>query len=378
MDFSLNDIQEMMRDGASRFIQKEYDFETRRKLAKSDMGYDQKNWDLFAELGWLALPIDEEAGGIGGSVLDTIILQEELGKGLVVEPYFPTVLLGANLINKFATDAQKETILEAVISGSQKLALAHGEGHAPFDLTQMRTTASKNANGYVLNGKKSLVLGAETADLLLVVARTSVNTGDQDGLTVFGVKPDHPGVTLRHYLTNDGLRASEITFDGAEINDEDVIGTADQAYKPVHAVLLEGLVNLSAEAVGIMEKLVDLTSEYLRVREQFNSPIGRFQALQHRTADMFMEKEQAKSMLYFAAIEAAEQTDGFERACEMLKVRIGNAARFVGQQAVQLHGGMGVSDELSVGHYFKRLTCINSLLGSRDYHLNNLVKAAQA
>lgn len=378
MDFSLNDIQEMMRDGASRFIQKEYDFETRRKLAKSDIGYDQKNWDLFAELGWLALPIAEEAGGIGGTVLDTIILQEELGKGLVIEPYFSTVLLGANLINKFGTGSQKETILEAVISGTQKLALAHSEGHAPFDLTRMQTTAEKTDNGYVLSGKKSLVLGAETSDLLLVVARTSGDAGDKAGLTVFGIKPDHAGVTLRNYPTNDGLRASDITFSDVEISASDIIGKADHAYASVSSVLLEGIVNLSAEAVGIMEKLVELTSEYLRVREQFNSPIGRFQALQHRTADMFMEKEQSKSMLYYAAIETAEQTDGFEDACAMLKVRIGNAARFVGQQAVQLHGGMGVTDELSVGHYFKRLTCINNLLGSRDYHLNNLVRNAQS
>lgn len=377
MDFSLNDIQEMMRESASKFIQKEYDFETRRKLSKSEMGYSQKNWELFAELGWLALPVDEDFGGIGGSVLDTIILQEELGKGLVVEPYFATALLGANLINKFARDDQKETILENVIAGTQKLTLAHSEGHAPFDLTQMRTTAQKSSNGFVLNGKKSVVLDAQNADMLLVVARTSGQNGDKNGLSVFNLTPDTAGMTIRGYETNDGLRAADITFDNVNLDETTVIGELDQAYDAVHRVLLEGIINLSGEAVGIMEKLVELTAEYLGVREQFSAPIGKFQALQHRTADMFMEKEQAKSMLYYAAIETAENAEGFERACAMLKVRIGNAARFVGQQAVQLHGGMGVTDELSVGHYFKRLTCINNLLGSRDYHLNVLVKQAQ-
>jgi len=378
MDFSLNDIQEMMRESASKFIQKEYDFETRRKLATTELGYNPKNWDLFAELGWLALPIDEDNGGIGGSVLDTMILQEELGKGLVVEPYFSSILLGANLINKFATDDQKESLLEEVISGSKKLCLAHSEGHAPFDLTQMKTTTVKSANGYSLNGKKSVVLGGDSADLILVVARTSNDQGDEKGLSVFAISPDQAGVSIKGYPTNDGLRACEITLDNVDVEPSTIIGELDQAFKPVQTVLLEGIVNLSAEAVGIMEKLVELTAEYLRVREQFNAPIGRFQALQHRTADMFMEKEQSKSMLYYAAIETAEQADGYEKACAMLKVRIGNAARFVGQQAVQLHGGMGVSDELNVGHYFKRLTCINTLLGSRDYHLNQLVKMAQS
>ncbi len=377
MDFSLNEIQEMMRESASKFIQKEYDFETRRQLSKSDMGYSQKNWELFAELGWLALPVDEEFGGIGGTVLDTIILQEELGKGLVVEPYFATALLGANLINKFARDDQKEDLLENVIAGVQKLALAHSEGHAPFNLTQMRTTAKKKGDNYLLNGKKSVVLDGQNADLLLVVARTSGAKGDENGLSVFCLAPDTAGVEIKGYATNDGLRAAEITFSDVEVPASAILGTADEAYKVVHHVLLEGIVNLAGEAVGIMEKLVELTAEYLRVREQFSAPIGKFQALQHRTADMFMEKEQAKSMLYFAAIETAEQAEGFEQACAMLKVRIGNAARFVGQQAVQLHGGMGVTDELNVGHYFKRLTCINNLLGSRDYHLNQLVAQAQ-
>ncbi|NVK19944.1 MAG: acyl-CoA dehydrogenase family protein [Methylocystaceae bacterium] len=376
MDFSLNDIQEMMRDSASKFIQKEYDFETRRKLSKSEDGFSQKNWELFAELGWLALPIDEDQGGIGGTVLDTIILQEELGKGLVVEPYFPCILLGANLINSFASDEQKEALLGPILEGSKKITLAHSEGHSPFDISQIKTVAEKTNNGFVINGKKSVVLNAQHADELLVVARTSGNTGDKSGLSVFVVSKDHPGLSIRGYETNDGLRAGDVTFVNVTLGAEAVLGTLDDAFGPVQKVLLEGIVNLAGEAVGIMEKLVDLTGEYLRIREQFNAPIGKFQALQHRCADMFMEKEQAKSMLYFAAIETAKQNDDYEKACAMLKVRIGNAARFVGQQAVQLHGGMGVTDELSVGHYFKRLTTLNAMLGSRDYHLNELVKSA--
>lgn len=377
MDFSLSEIQEMMRESALKFIQKEYDFETRRKLSKSDIGYSEKNWELFAELGWLALPIDEDFGGIGGTVLDTIVLQEELGKGLLLEPYFSSVLLGANLVNKLGTQSQKEEMLENVISGQQKLALVHSEGHAPFDLTQMRTNAENRDGMYVLNGHKSVVLGGQNADILLVVARTSGVMGDKKGLSVFVIPSDITGITIKGYRTNDAMGAAEITFNNVEVGAETVLGQVDQAYEDVQRVLMEGVVNLSAEAVGIMEKLVELTAEYLGMREQFNAPIGKFQALQHRAADMFMEKELAKSMLYYAAIETADGSADYERACAMLKVRIGTAARFVGQQAVQLHGGMGVTDELSVGHYFKRLTCINNLLGSRDYHLNTLLTQVQ-
>lgn len=376
MDFSLSDIQQMMQDSASKFIQKDYNFETRRGLADSELGYSEDNWTLFAELGWLALPIEEEFGGVGGNLIDTIFLQQELGKGLVVEPFFPTSLLGASLVQKHASKEQKEEILENVISGKLKLAFAHAEGAASFDVCQTKATACKEGKAYILNGHKAVVLGGASADTLLVCARTAGQTGDKSGLSLFMVKPDQAGVTVKSYATNDGMRAADITFKNVTLDVSSILGNLDTAFDAIDLVLHEALVALSAEAVGIMEVLLEKTSEFIRTREQFGNPISRFQALQHRMADMFMETEQAKSMLYYAAIEMAEDKEDAKRAAKMLKIKIGTAARFVGQQAVQLHGGMGVTDELDVGHYFKRLTCINTLLGSRDFHMNELIKAS--
>ncbi|MBL1240242.1 MAG: acyl-CoA dehydrogenase family protein [OCS116 cluster bacterium] len=374
MDFSLSDLQQMMQDSVSKFIQKDYDFETRQSLVNSDLGYSEDNWKLFSDLGWLGLPINAEYGGIGGNLIDTIFLQEELGKGLVVEPIFSTLMLGANLVQKHGSSEQKTTMLEDVISGKLKLALAHAEGPAAFDITQISTTARKEGDKYILNGHKSVVIGGASADKILICARTSGKVGDENGISIFIINPDQQGTSTRAYTTNDGMRAADIKFNQVILDATSLLGEADTAFNAVDQVLHEAIVALSAEAIGIMGVLIDKTAEYLRTRQQFGNAIGRFQVLQHRMADMFMETEQAKSMLYFAAIEMAENKTNAKRAAKMLKVKIGSATRFVGQQAVQLHGGMGVSDELDIGHYFKRLTSINTLLGSKDYHLNELIK----
>lgn len=376
MNFSLSDIQQMMQDSVSKFIQKDYDFETRQRLVKSDLGYSQDNWKLFAELGWLALPIPTEFGGIGGNLIDTIFLQTELGKGLVGEPIFSTLLFGANLVQKHGSNEQKKSMLENIISGNLKLAVAHAEGTAAFDIRQINTTAKKEADKYILNGHKAVVIGAKSADKLLVCARTSGQTGDENGISIFIVNSDQFGVTAKHYITNDGMRASDIKFNAVTLDDTSLLGKPGDAFNAIDQVLHEAIVTLSAEAVGIMETLLGKTTDYIQTRQQFGNPVGRFQVLQHRMADMFMETEQAKSMLYYAAIEMAENKKDAKRAAKMLKVKIGNATRFVGQQAVQLHGGMGVTDELDIGHYFKRLTSINTLFGSKDYHLNELIKSS--
>ncbi|MES9969943.1 MAG: acyl-CoA dehydrogenase [Candidatus Thiodiazotropha sp.] len=304
------------------------------------------------------------------------MLQQELGKGLVLEPFFPTVLLGARLIQKLGSEEQKQALLEQVVGGELRLAFAHSESQAAFDLSQTQTRAEKDGDAYILNGHKAVVLGAESAGKLLVSARTSGAPGETQGISVFLVDPGQEGVSLRGYATNDGLRAAEVVLANVQVPASALLGEADSAAEAVQAVLNEAIVALAAEAVGVMDKLLAATSEYVKTRQQFGQPIGRFQVLQHRLAEMFMETELSRSMVYFAAMEVPKGGAEGTRAASMLKVKLGNAIRVVGQQAVQLHGGMGISDELDVGHFFKRLTCINNQLGSRDYHLQALVREA--
>lgn len=375
MDFALNEIQQMLQDSAAKFVQNDYDFESRRRLVESEPGYSEDNWKLFAELGWLALPFDEAHGGLGGSLTDLIVLQTELGRGLVVEPYFSTVVLGGNLIQRHGSESQQSELLERLIAGELKLAFAHIEPQCHSSITDIETSAERSEEGYHLTGHKAVVLGAPSADLLIVAARTSGNRGDQDGLSLFLVDPTQPGVTLQAYPTNDGFRGAEVRFDSVKAT---LLGELDSAYDAIQATLNDTIVALSAEAVGVMEKLLKATVEFCKVRKQFDQPIGKFQVLQHRMADMFMECEQTRSMLYFGAITVAGGGEEASRAASMLKVKVGSAGRLVGQQAVQLHGGMGVSDELDVGHFFKRITMINTLLGSRDEHLQRLIRDAQA
>ena len=367
MDFSLNEFQSMMRDSAARFIKEKYGFAARRQLVASEQGYSEENWALFAELGWLALPVAEAYGGLGGDLVDTMVLQLELGKGLVVEPYFSTVLLSSGLIQRLGGEVQKQDLLSRVISGKLKLAFAYAESHFSYDVSQTAATANLVGDHYVINGHKAVVLGAKTADRILVCARTP------GGISVFLVDPEQPGVRLRSFVTNHGYQAAELILEQVEVGREAMLGDSNDSLPAINIVLDHGIVALCAEAVGAMEKLVNTTTEYVKTREQFGQKIGHFQVLQHRLVDMFIEYEQSKSMLYFAAMQLAQEGLESRRAASMLKVKIGSSSRFIGQQAIQLHGGMGMTDELDVGHYFKHMTAINCLLGSRDYHLQRLV-----
>lgn len=357
----------MMQDSAARFINEKYDFATRRQLVASEFGYSEENWALFAELGWLALPIAEAYGGLGGDLVDTIVLQQELGKGLVVEPYFSTVLLSAALIQRLGSKEQKQELLSKVISGELKLAFAYAESHFSYDVSQTMAIANPVGDHYVIDGHKAVVLGAKTADTILVCARIS------GGISVFLVDPKQAGASLRCYVTNNGLQAAELKLEQVEVGQDALLGGLGDALTDINTVLDQAIVALCAEAVGAMEKLVNATTEYVKTREQFGQKIGNFQVLQHRLVDMFIEYEQSKSMLYFAAMQLAQEGSESQRAASMLKTKIGNSIRFIGQQAIQLHGGMGMADELDVGHYFKHMTAINCLLGSRDYHLQRLV-----
>lgn len=372
MDFAFTDIQDMLKDSAEKFVSNDYGFEHRQALVDSDKGYSEEHWQLFAELGWLALPFEEAYGGLDGTAVDIMVLMQTLGKGLLVEPYLSTVVLGGGVISRLGTEAQKEQWLPAIAGGELKVALAACEAQDPWALNSLTTTAEASGEGYVLNGHKAVVLHAQSADVLLVAANAP------EGLTVFAVKPDAEGVSLREFVTNDGGRAADITLTNVAVSKDSVVGEAGQAEAAVRASLNMGVIAVCAEAIGLMERLLDATVEYTRVRKQFDTPIARFQVLQHRMVDMFTEIEQARSMLYFGAIKlSSPHATEIDSAIAMLKVKMGSASRLVGQTAVQLHGGMGVTEELDVGHMFKRLTMINTLFGSQDYHLDSLVKARQ-
>lgn len=369
MDFSLSEEQRMLKDSAARFVNKECQFEQRRQLMRLPEGYSKAHWAQFAELGWLSIPFDEVYGGLGGSIVDVMVLLEELGKGLMVEPWLSTVILGGRLVEILASEQQKQEILPAICAGNLTLALAYNEPDARQQLASIAMIADKSGDGYRLSGTKTVVLSAENADQLLVVARTSGCMGDKGGLSVFLVDPNTEGVTLSGYATVDGYRAGEVEFDNVSVAASAVVGEVDTAYQALDTVIGEAILCLGAEAVGIMELLNKTTVEYTKTRTQFGTSISKFQVLQHRMVDMFMQYEQSKSVLLMAILHYSERFGGAEKSISGLKVQIGKSGRHIGQEAIQLHGGMGMTDELSVGYYFKRLTCIDALFGNVDCHL---------
>lgn len=377
MDFSLNEVQKMLQDSASKFIQNDYDFETRQHYSKCEVGFNPDNWGVFAELGWLALPFEEKYGGLDGSLVDLVVLHTELGKGLITEPFMSTVILSGNIIQRHGTEKQKEQLLTKIIAGEMKLALASTESDVQHDITRISTVAKPVSDGYMIDGFKSVVLSASVADKIIVVARTSGELGDTEGLSLFLVDPEQSGVIINSYPTNDGGLAADITLQNVLVSSDHLLGETDTAYQAIKAVLNDAIVVISAEAVGAMEKLLHSTVEFTKVRQQFGEPISNFQVLQHCMVDMFVEYEQAKSMLYFGAINIKGSDKNSNKAVAMLKIKIGNAGKIIGQSSVQLHGGMGITDELDIGHFFKRLTMINTSFGSNYEHLDYLVKQQQ-
>jgi len=370
MDFSFSDEQTLLADSVEKFVANDYPFETRQKLARSQAGFGEANWRTFAELGWLGIPFAEADGGFGGGAVDLMILMEHFGKGLVVEPYLSSVVLAGGALKLAGSKSQKTEWLAGVIDGSKQGALAFAEPQGRFNLADLLTTAGAENGGYLLNGAKCVVLGAPSADFLVVSARTSGGQRDADGISLFLVPSDAPGVSRRDYPTVDAFRASEIAFNDVHLGADALLGEAGKGYAVLEQVIDGGILAVGAEAVGCMEVLYKATVEYCKTRQQFGQPIGKFQVLQHRMVDMFMEHEQSKSLMYMAAMRLDEgYDDAAKKAVSAFKVQVGKSGRFVGQSAVQLHGGMGMTDELSVGHYFKRLTTIDTLFGNGDFHL---------
>ena len=368
MDFDLSDDQRMLKDTVERFIADRYDFESRRKFAAAEGGYSRENWTQFAELGLLAVPFSEEDGGIGGGPVETMIVMEAFGRGLVVEPYLATVVLGGGVLRHAASAEQKAELVPQIVGGELTLALAYLERGSRYDLNHVETTAKQDGDGWTISGEKGVVLNGDTDDKLIVVARTAGKTRDIDGIGLFIVDAKAAGVSRRGYPTQDGGRAAEITFENVKA--EATLGDPAKGYPVLSRVIDEAIAATCAEAIGVMDQLRDITVDYIKQRKQFGVAIGNFQALQHRASDMVVATEQARSMAFYATMMAASDDPAErEQAVSAAKVQVARSGRFVGQQAIQLHGGIGMTMEYSVGHYFKRMTTIETLFGDADHHL---------
>ena len=370
MNFSLSEEQRLLEDSAKRFVRETCPLDRRRALVAGDPGYSEESWRRMAELGWLGVTVPETCGGIGGGPVETMVLMEAFGAGLVVEPFFPSVVLGGNLVALAGSEAQQQAILPALVAGDLKLAFAWVEAQSGYDLFDVETRAERCGGGYVLNGAKGVVLGAATAGKLIVSARTSGASRDRDGIGLFLVDRAASGVTLRDYRTVDGLRAAEVAFENVAVDGGAVLGDPQGALPVIEAVAERAVAALCAEAVGVMDAVVRDTAEYLKTRRQFGRPIGAFQALQHQLADMWMASEEARSMTYVATLRIGDPDPGRRaKAVSGAKHLIGRHGRMIGERAVQLHGGMGMTEEMGIGHYFKRLAMIDVMFGDEAYHL---------
>lgn len=376
MDILLSDEQRLLKESVERFIADEYGFEQRKTWVSDGPGYSAANWATFAELGWLALPLPEDHGGLGGSLADVAVVMEGFGRGLVVEPYLATVLLAAQVVADAGSDAQKAAVLPKVAEGEMKLALAHTERQSRYTLCDVKTTATPHAGGYTLTGQKSIVFGAPDADLLVVSARTGGGQRDRAGLSLFRVAPDAAGLTVRPYGTQDAHRAADLMLDNVEVGADGLLGVEGEAYGVIERTVQRAMIALGAEAVGAMDALNTLTFDYLKTRKQFGAPIGSFQSLQHRAAEMLMAHKLSRAMVHRMAKLASTGDDALAQGAGATKVQIGQAGKFVGQQAIQLHGGIGMTDEYAAGHYFKRLTMIDALFGTADHHLSQYASLA--
>lgn len=370
MDFSLSEEQQLLKDSVDRFVRENYELADRRKLVGSADGFSGENWRTMAELGWLGAALPEEYGGIGGGAVETMVIMEGFGRGLVVEPYLASVVLGGGLVLQGGTDATKQEVLPPLAEGRIQLAFAFAERQSRYDLFDVETRADRSGSGYILNGRKSVVLNGARADRIVVSARTAGARRERDGITLFLIDGAAAGVSRRAYQTIDGLRAADITLDNVEVPAAAVIGEPGSGLSLVEDAARRGMAALAAEAVGIMDTMQSLTNDYLKTRQQFGRPLGKFQALQHRMVDILIACEETRSAALVATLRLDDE-DGSRRdkAVAAAKVKVGQCGRFIGQSAIQLHGGMGMTDEMQISHYFKRLAMIDLTFGDHAYHL---------
>lgn len=372
MDFTLSDEQQLLKDSVNRFIEKEYDFETRRKLA-SETGMSEENWTLFADMGWLMAGLPEEHGGIGGGIAENAIICEAFGKGLVLEPFLAVAVLAAQVLVA-AHGPHARALLPKLAAGYTRPVLAHGEADAFGELPWVETRAERTGDGWRITGRKTLVVGAPFASHFLVSARVSGQPGDEAGICLFVVAADTPGIGRTDMRLTDNSRASELVLTDVAVAGEALISGEGEAFRVLAEAYAHATIALCAEAVGAMDRVLWITRDYLNTRIQFGKPIGTFQALQHRMADMLIEVEMSRSQIYRAmALRSATPAER-DQAISSLKVQIGRSAKFVGGNAIQLHGGIGITEEYSIGHYFKRLTMIDNMFGNVGVHLDRMAK----
>ncbi|HUN96991.1 MAG TPA: pimeloyl-CoA dehydrogenase small subunit [Bradyrhizobium sp.] len=373
MDFDLSEEQRLLKESVDGLLTDAYDFEQRKKYMKEKGGWSKAVWSKLAEQGLLGLPFAEADGGFGAGGVETMIVMEALGRALVLEPYLATVVIAGGFLRHGGSAEQKAAHIPGIIDGSKTFAFAQLEKNSRYDLFDVATTAKKKGSGWIIDGEKFVVLNGEAADTLVVTARTKGNQRDKAGIGVFLVPADAKGISRKGYPTQDGFRAADITFTGVEVGADAAIGDPENGLPLIERVADETRTALCAEAVGAMDESLKTTVEYIKTRKQFGVPIGSFQVLQHRAADMFVALEQARSMSMYATM-ASDFDNAKERATAVAaaKVQVGKSLKFVGQQSIQLHGGIGMTMEAKIGHYFKRLTMIENTLGDADYHLRRV------
>ncbi len=378
MDFSLSDEQRIIKEAAEKFIAKDYTFDARNKIISSDEGMSRETWQQFADFGWLGIALPEEVGGYGGSMIETMIITEALGSAMVIEPFLSTVVMCASLIQQAGNSTQKEELLPKIIEGNLLLSLAFVEEQSRYNLADVATSAEKSGDDYVINGTKVVALGAPWADKLILSVRTSGNRTDTSGISLFLINKSAPGVTCTDYALADGSQGANILLENVSVSKDALIGELDQGLTILEDVIDRATAALCADALGAMEACFKKTLEYVKTRKQFDVAIGSFQVLQHRVVDMFTAVESSRSMAYMVSMKI-NVDDAIERkkAVSAAKAHIGKHARFVSQQAVQLHGGIGMTEELDIGHYFRRLTLFCRLFGSTEYHIERFAKFSQ-
>ncbi len=378
MDFSFSEEQQQLQDAIARFAQGDYSFERRKGIIASPEGWSKEVWQGLADLGVLAMNVPEAHGGLGYGAVETLLAMQATGAAMLCEPLLDSAVIATVLVRDFGSTEQQADMLPAMGSGQRIVVLAHGEAAARGDVAWVEASAKKSGDGFLLHGHKAVVMHAAAADELLVSVRTEGAPGDTKGVSVFRVPRNAPGLEIKSYPTLDGRRAAEVILREVKLPASACLGLAGAALPAIERALDIGLAALCAEALGVMEATVSATIEYLKTRQQFGQPIGRFQALQHRTADMLLHLEQSRSMTYLAAMNCTSADDTQRRkTLSAAKVVVGNACRFISQQAVQLHGGMGMTDELNVSHFFKRLMAIELSFGDTDSHLQRFAALTQ-